>query len=396
MEPGPVTVTNARIVPLTEIDARTADAWRALSERALEPNPYAEAESVLPAARLMDPRSGAAMLLVEHAGDMVFALPVVRRTRLHHVPVSALATWLHPHAYLGTPLVDADVPRVACEAALGMVCRTRPAPRVALPLLPTDGAVRNELDRALRATGRHGTVLEPTTRAVIVRRPTASYVDGRLSARHHRQLRRKRRQLSERIGADVRLVDRAAAGADVHSAVEAFLRLEASGWKGRAGTAMACTPGQAEYFRQMCVNFHRQGRLQLLSLAADGTDLAMHCQVLAGGVAFHVKIAYDEAYRTYSPGLQLELELIDAFHRDPDLRCIDSGSDDPDSVSAKLYPDSRTLETLLIPVHGARGHLASRCTPIVLAAGRRLKHVPRRVADRGAVGTETTAKGAGS
>jgi CelD/BcsL family acetyltransferase involved in cellulose biosynthesis len=373
-----------RLLPLTEVGKSVMDAWGALAERSLEPNPYLEPEPVLAAGRLMDGGSTAAVLLVERGADALFALPVIRRAALHHVPVPALTTWLHPHAYLGTPLIDPDEPTAAWEAVFDLLARARLTPRVALTLLPADGPTRVALDRALAARRLPATVLDPTVRAMLARRPTATYLDGRMSSRHRKQLRRKRRLLSERLGTEMTLVDRAEPDADVTAAVEDFLRMEASGWKGRAGTAMACKPGHAEYFRRLCGSFHRRGRLQLLTLAAGEENLAMVCLVVGGSVAFHMKIAYDEAYADCSPGLQLELELITAFHQDPRQQWIDSGSDDPDSVSARLYPEQRTLDTVLIPTHGLPGRAASRFTPAVLAAGRLAKRLPSRLVRAGA------------
>lgn len=374
----------ARILPLAEVDARVEASWRALAERAVEPNPYFEPEPVLSAARLMARPGAVAVLLVERAGEVHFALPVARRRVLHHVPVPALVTWLHPHSYLGTPLVDAVDPTAAWEAALSLLSRTRPAPRAAFGILPTDGPVRAALDEVSARRGASVTVLDPTPRAVLARRATESYLDGRLSARHRKQLRRQRRNLSQQLGAEVTVVDRALPGGDLAAGVGTFLRLEASGWKGTAGGALVSLPAHAEWFRQLCAGFHRHGRLRLLSLVAGGRDVAMACVVVAGDIAFHVKVAFDETYRRCSPGMQLELELISEFHRDIGLQWIDSCSDGEDSLSAQLYPDRRTVGTALLPLYGPHGRASSRYTPAVLAVGRRVKYLARPASALGA------------
>lgn len=373
--------STARILPLGEVDETLRRAWQALAERAVEPNPYLEPEPVLAAAALGAAEPAPAVLLVERGADVLFALPVVRRPVLHHLPVAALVSWLHPHwGYLGTPLVDPDAPAAVWGVVLDHLRCARPAPRVVLERMGGDGPVRTALERALAERGTRPTELDPVPRAVLARRPTESYLDGRLSARHRKNLRRQRRRLAARLGAEPALVDRATPDADIAAAAAGFLSLEAAGWKGCAGTAMANTASHADHFRRMCAHFHEQGRLRLLSLAAGEVDVATACIVTAGDTAFHVKIAFDEGYAACSPGLQLELELIADFHRDAALRFIDSGSDGSDSVSAQLYPDRRTLSTLLIPLHGPHGHAASRYTPAVLAAGRRVKHVVSRLA----------------
>src|SRR5207302_3481538 len=63
----------------------------------------------------------------------------------------------------------------------------------------------------------------------------AGYADAAIGPKKRKELRRQRRRLGD-IGA-VRCAQSAAG--DIPAALQDFLALEASGWKGRAGTAVA-------------------------------------------------------------------------------------------------------------------------------------------------------------
>src|SRR5439155_13614414 len=133
--------------------------------------------------------------------------------------------------------------------------------------------------------------------ATVVSTPRESLRKG------HTRLRRLRRAFERELGAPLEAIDRSGQP----EAVERFLALEASGWKGRRGTAMASRPGHADFFREMCAGAGSAGRLELLSLEAAGQVLAMKCSLFAGDGLFYLKAAYDEAHARYSPGVQLEL-----------------------------------------------------------------------------------------
>ena len=111
---------------------------------------------------------------------------------------------------------------------------------------------------------------EAFDRAALVRRPEGDYLEEKVSKGRARELRRLRRQLGEQLGGPIEVLDRSGDA----EAVEGFLRAEAAGWKGREGTAFACTPEDADFFREVCARFGAAGRLQLLVMTAAGVDVA--------------------------------------------------------------------------------------------------------------------------
>ncbi|MFN8008883.1 MAG: GNAT family N-acetyltransferase [Terriglobia bacterium] len=84
--------------------------------------------------------------------------------------------------------------------------------------------------------------------------------------------------------------------------LQCFLEIEASGWKGRNGTAILQSEGLTSFYREISTRFLRRGCLELDFLEADGKRIAGHLRVRMGRSVILLKIAYDEEYERYSPG----------------------------------------------------------------------------------------------
>lgn len=359
----------ARLVPLREVDAPLREAWDALAARAVEPNPYVEAGPALAAARHLPDGAGAELLVVERAGLLELALPVLRSPGYRRVPVPTYRAWGHDDCFLETPLLDSPDPEATWASALGGLASGTTG-WLSFEQLPGDGVVRSSLDAALSRRA-DAVVLASTERPVVHRRAEATYLDGRLSSSRRRKLGRTRRRLERQLGAEVSLVDRS--GVDPQAALGRFLELEAGGWKGEAGTAVAASSARGRAFTETFVQACAAGRAQLWELRGGETVVASLCVLVRGGGAFHVKTAFDEAYSSSSPGLQLEVAVLEDFHDDPALGWIDSGAvEDSSSPSTLLYPDRRRLDAVVVPLRGRSSRLPA------LALRRWLQHRARR------------------
>ena len=319
--------------------------WRALAARAVEPNPFFEPQLVLPAARGLGTRPGSLLVVAEPAGgDWAACLPVRREARFHAHPGPALMTWLHAYALLGTPLMAPESLVPAWAAVLEHAARDPLAAFLGLQQLGEDGPVAAALRDALRERGQRAYVHRRVTRAVLHRRGDRDYLNPELGSGRRRELRRQRRQLEEQLGASLVVRDRAGDPA----AVVAFLELEAAGWKGREGTALAAA-GHGGWFAETAAGLAAAGRLQLLSLEAGDRVVAMKCNLLAGDTVFCFKIAYDERLARFSPGVQLELENIAVFHATPGAEFTDSCAVQENQMINRLWRDRRSVVTVLVP-----------------------------------------------
>ncbi len=368
---GILTRVRVGLHAVLELEPRLVTRWHELADRAIEPNPFFAPEMAQAAARWLPGGTDDRLLTVHDGDELVLAVPVRQHRGHRRVPVPVLVGWGHRHCYLGTPLVAPDDPAGAVGAALDAL-RTSDAAWLVLEAMSGEGPVRAAFGSALAARRlRPGQILA-YRRPVVRRRPEPTYLNGRLSAWRRKELRRQRRRLSAELGAEVATTEHS--GASVDTALDELLALEAAGWKGRAGTALTSDTRDAAFFRASIEGAAREGRARVWALSGAGEVVAGACGVVSGSGLFHLKIAHDERWSRWSPGVLLELDLLDAFHADPELAWIDSCTASGASPSAVLYPDRRAIETMLVPLGPPAGRLAAR--GLALAHG--LARGPRR------------------
>jgi CelD/BcsL family acetyltransferase involved in cellulose biosynthesis len=303
---------------------------------------------VLPAARGLGEWDEVGIVRVREGLDWIACLPVRRYSRWNRLPLPCVATWRHRYCFLGTPLVASDRPDAGLSSALEeMRAGSGRVSFTALEWTPADGS----LGEAVQSPSPPRAIpFDRFTRATLVRRPRGDYLNGRVKSKHRAEFRRLARRLEEELDGQLQVVNRAGDP----DAVESFLELERSGWKGRGATAMAASPDHAEFFRDMTRSFATRGALELLFLEADGKPVAAQCDLLAGDGHFGFKIAYDERYRRFSPGRELLLRAIERFH-ETGREWMDSCADPDSSFLNQLFPNRRTLMTSIFPASGALG-----------------------------------------
>jgi CelD/BcsL family acetyltransferase involved in cellulose biosynthesis len=337
-------MTSSRLLAIRDLTETQVGRWRELALQAEQPNPFFEPEFVLPLAATVSMR--ASLLVAERDGEWIGAMPVRNTAAWHRIPLPGTVSWRTHYTYLGLPLLRGDHAGIAARTLVEAGVRR---PRyLGLDLLDAAGPVTHALEESAFALGFSTTVLRRHERAALHRRPgPEDYVD--LKPKHRRERRRQRDRLAEQLGSEIEAHDES--GSD--RAVADFLRLEASGWKRETGTAMSSLEGHGEMFRQICRQFDASGRLQMLVLRAGERPLAAKCNLRAGEGAFCFKIAFDESLARFSPGIQLELANIDFFHRDPQLKWLDSCAEPNNEMINRLWQDRRAVQVTAVTPPGA-------------------------------------------
>jgi CelD/BcsL family acetyltransferase involved in cellulose biosynthesis len=334
---GPVRSETITLAP-GEIGAAEQSAWRELGNQAAEPNPFYEPEFMMPAFRRLGLR-GAGLRVVREGRDWVACLPVSGAAVAN---ASLVGLW-HPYVLLGTPLIRAD--RLEPGARGLLTARRGGAPAVvAMRSAAGDGPV----ERALTSAGAQLGLRRAWERRVV--RGVARPLEGAARPRR-RDLERKRQRLQEALDAQLTIEDCAGS----HAAVQEFLALEAAGWKGRAGTALANRPSDRAFFVEMAAACAGRGRLRLIAMRVGSRTVAMACDLLGGDSLFGFKMAYDEQLRRFAPGILLLDAQLERFHEDDGLRLYDSCSDPNGKVVNQLYGDQRAIvSTVAAPRQLAR------------------------------------------
>jgi CelD/BcsL family acetyltransferase involved in cellulose biosynthesis len=118
-------------------------------------------------------------------------------------------------------------------------------------------------------------------------------------------------------------------GEDARSAelLDRFLDLEASGWKGRAGTAIKGSPRLVDFYSSLTGRMGDRDWLEWHFLTLDGAPVAGHLAIRFGRSLVLPKIAYDEAHARLGPGNLLFREIAARAFADEGLDEINCISD---------------------------------------------------------------------
>jgi CelD/BcsL family acetyltransferase involved in cellulose biosynthesis len=362
-----------RRVPAGGASEADLAAWTDLAARAIEPNPFFEPELMAPAAAVY---GGVDLGLIENEdGRLLGALPLRRAHRWRRIPAACLSVWRHPDSYLGTPLLAPEAPVEALGALIDHARTSARAGLIAFEWLGTGGPVEAALREAASDRGLDPIEYETFERASLVKRLEPDYLKQTLSKGRARELRRLRRQLVEQLGTPLEVIDRTGDP----QAVEDFLAAEAGGWKGAQGTAFLGSPSYADFFRNVCSRFAADGRLQLLVLSGGGVDVAWKVNFIAGDAIFCFKIAYAEQWARFSPGVQLELDFVEIFHGTNSTWSDSCAAPDNEMIN-RLWPDRRSLATLLVPTGGVRGAASRQSARTAMAVRRRIRRTDDQAA----------------
>jgi CelD/BcsL family acetyltransferase involved in cellulose biosynthesis len=195
------------------------------------------------------------------------------------------------------------------------------------------------------------------------------------------QLGRRRRAL-EREG---RLTFRTTLGGDrLQRDFDTFLRLEGSGWKARAGTAILSDQRIAGLYHSFAAAAAAAGWLRLHLLELEGVPIAGDLSCAFAGGSFLIKTGFDERYAHLSPGLVLRGEALRASIEEGAAFYDFLGGPDPYKVR---WANGARPRVTLDAYRGLRVPwllYRTRIRPAVKAARDRVRSPARPSADPGA------------
>ncbi|MGA2293235.1 GNAT family N-acetyltransferase, partial [Bradyrhizobium sp.] len=239
---------------------------------------------------------------------------------------------------------------MAQDAARRLLREARNAGARALILrdVAIDGAAMRAIAAVLRGGGMRPRVLQSYVRASLdATRDADELLRDALGSKKLKELRRQRSRLGE-YGAVA--FDVARTPEEVAAAIEHFLRLEASGWKGRRGTALAQDAGDAGFIRRATVALAESGRCQIVTLRADTMPVAAAIVLRHQDRAFYFKVGIDERFAKFSPGVQLTLDLTRLLCADPTIATADSMASADHPMINPIWRGRFEIGDVLIPL----------------------------------------------
>ncbi|MGH6704751.1 MAG: GNAT family N-acetyltransferase [Bradyrhizobium sp.] len=334
---------------LAPLAAVNSSLWRDLAGRAIEPNGYYLPEWELAVNALAPGRGGASMLAAWRGASpprLIGLVPVVSLWRAYRIPLPALVS-AHPYGTLCTPPLDRDL---AGDAVARLLQQARQAGARALILrdMSLDGAAMKAISDALRPIGLRPRVLQSGLRACLdATRDGDQLLHDALGARKLKDLRRQRGRLAEHgtVAFEV-----ARTRDDVSAALEVFLTLEASGWKGRRGTALIQRDGYASFIRRAAVALAAAGQCEIVTLRAGDTPVAAAIVLRHQHRAFYFKLGIDQRFARFSPGVQLTLDLTRHLCADPAITSADSTASPDHPMINPIWRGRLAIGDVLIPL----------------------------------------------
>jgi len=298
--------------------------WRKLAACALEPNVFYEPAFALAAAPVFAPDAGALLVWSAQSPRRLlgfFPARIVKRRYGFGLPLFVGLT--HAYGPLGVPLVEREAAEPVIAAWLAHLTADAALPGlVLLPMLSQNGAFAAALEPILRRAQMPFADFDRHERALLAPASERSlYVERALSHHRRKELRRQWRRLGD-IGAVA--LGAAADSAAIGAAADNFLALEAAGWKGRAGTAAADQEDLRRFFGKALSGLAAEGKVAIDRLFVDGRAIAAAIVLRSGRAAWFWKIAYDEAYARFSPGVLLSVALTEELLEDLRVVQVDS------------------------------------------------------------------------
>ena len=277
----------------------------ALSQNAQQPAGYNSPELILP---LLKNLGDAKLMTVQHGPDLLLAFPVLSKRLFSK-------TWETPLTASGLPHLNAEL---GASALLSLInAQTKP---VLFSAIPAQGP----FIETLKKQSAHFKIIETWQRAAL--KPVGKFEDWlqtNFDQKRRKEFKRLRNRLSEQGGMDTEILQH---GQDAKPFVEELLMLEAKGWKGSKGTAIAANPKLKAALEEACVNLHQSNKLRFWSLKLNGKAIASLFAIVEGDQAWLGKIAYDEDFAKYSPGVQIILDCTESLFAEPSIKLIDSSA----------------------------------------------------------------------
>ena len=296
---APAAAFRAEVVTRRQDFAAVGPEWDALALRT-SITPMARHSWLMAAAEACEYEALATVVVRDAAGELRAAAPLARK---RFGPFRRLV-WLSHE--MGEPQRLLHDDPAALEVLWAQIRRLR------LPLEARRLTPHGEEMAILRRGGGLRTIRLGSTQTIAA--PVADWAafERAMSGNARQEIRRKRKGLEKEGAVAFHAVSPDAETVD--GWLDALLRVESSGWKGRERSAIVHRPLLARFFRDYARRAAREGTLRMFFLSLDGENIAAQMLAETGGRLWQYKIGYDERWSRWSPGRLLMFEILRWAH----------------------------------------------------------------------------------
>jgi CelD/BcsL family acetyltransferase involved in cellulose biosynthesis len=278
------------------------DEWRELCREGPCNAPFFRPEWIAASIRAFAPQQRLLLITVREHGRLTAVIPLLEekivRYGLRFIKLRGAANVQHSCRF---DLIYGD-----CDD-VGKIVRTvwsclRSLPDwhvVEVPIVPQGGAAEGLLNAAQEKGFPIFRFTQRQSPYILLTRDESANDFSRFAVNAHfrQNLRRRWRKLEANGPLTLRRLEKGDA-----SALQQFYRLEQSGWKGRKGTAIACSKQLREFYDSVAQSAERFGYLSLYFLEQNDSVIAAQFGLTCNGCYWLLKVGYDENYAEYGPG----------------------------------------------------------------------------------------------
>lgn len=322
MAGGSETEFDIEFLPGLEGLAAWADDWRALADRSRHPAYFHYPDWHAAYLKWLSPDPRAVVACRVRRRDRLVALTLLERGS-RRVGGKRFRTLAFPQDVTFMPAGDLVLDRHEPAGPIlhALLARCAPHPNLSWDLALFEHVLSDTaVAAALRESGPPphctGIFCVPQHADVVLLRGEDGFQPDR-RARDSKQVRRLRARTGR---PDAPRLCTAMHSADIPAALEAFMDIENSGWKGRAGTAIRSRAERVAFWRQMAAGFGARQKLRVHLLVQAGRPIAGLVGITAGETCYLLKSAYDETRGAASPGHQVMFQVMRHYYDTTSVR----------------------------------------------------------------------------
>ena len=352
-------------------------AWRDLVGRCAWSNPCYEPEFLIPLLKHCGDES-ARLLVIEGASasgeipQLYGVMPLVTKS-FYRLPFHCVHAWRPDEAFDSTPLLDAEHAAETLDAIFTSLSE-RGVRLLAFDTVSNSPDFEQSLVRAVSTNQRFIFSRDRFSRAAMT--PIGD-AEAYLRQSMSKNRRKKAGRLLKRLRAAGEVKFEHSGGADdLHHWAHQFIDLEASGWKGREGTAMACQSDSLAFFLEMTDRFGQRDSIRFGRLSLDGVPIAMLADLHSGGHVSGYKTTYDERFAEYSPGSLLEIQNVHWIH-ELDCTLCDSCTDPDNELINGIYAQRLAFQSIVIGLDPKMKWIVQSLLPLMQKSARFAKALKR-------------------
>jgi CelD/BcsL family acetyltransferase involved in cellulose biosynthesis len=289
-----------------EVIDNLAEEWRSLCADAADDQPFYRPEWIRAHLRAFLPGAKVRLIAVRDEGRLRLVLPLVEeKGTIGGIPVRTLRAPVNAHAARFDAVCSSGTHGDSAISAAWQFLKMEVWDVMQFRNAPLGGVV-GRLAALAAADGFHtAQVLEKPSPYVPV--PADPKLLTRLppNSKLRSQLRQARRRLAEHGSLSFRRLETADP-----EALQRFYRLEASGWKGKEGSAILCHEPTRIFYDEMAESAARFGYFSLYLLELNHQLVAGHYSFTHCGRCYSPKVAYDESFKQFAPGHVIVAEIL--------------------------------------------------------------------------------------